>query len=470
MIGAGQLKMAFDLRTRTQIKLSGELTTDDLEVSYCFQGNDRVVAVSSFAAKESGTFSFPAGKRIQQMTLSEPYMEATSLAGYVLTEGPKDTRIGVVDLNTGKYIMTALKPTLDLYDQSYVIENLDGTLGLAPYRINGPGKTELVTLSLSPLGSSTSMELSPDGRYLAYSGYTRGTVWDLTTGRAAIVARGFRGAWWTPEDHLLGDFQALAKEPRTVRDISMKPPHATDMTYKLSDQAHLENGHLVEWKQEKNVWSFQASSPLDGSVQWTRLFQNDRPDYTTNYADTDLILSYTLKSTPAKTLLKGEPKLAAQAAGLKEKDAGRLLEIIGSGDGKTRAMVVVELPRSYDTVDGLSRAGDLIYLSTGDNRTLVYSLETGKQLRQIFGQLIAADATSGHVCAVNRRDEAIVLDHEGHELVHLALGKPARYATLREHGSLLVVLTADQTIHRYRIPEGEASSGKNGEQARDARP
>jgi hypothetical protein len=112
---------------------------------------------------------------------------------------------------------------------------------------------------------------------------------------------------------------------------------------------------------------------------------------------------------------------------------------------------VIEVPRTYDGVDGFTRVGDLLYLSTGDNRTIVYSMKNGSQLRQIFGSVVAADPVSGNICTANRRGEALVLDKDGAELQHLTLSSPLRFASLREKGAELVVLTADQRIHRFKI-------------------
>ena len=62
--------------------------------------------------------------------------------------------------------------------------------------------------------------------------------------------------------------------------------------------------------------------------------------------------------------------------------------------GKTIAQMVLELPLNFDGTDGLNRAGDLLYMTSSDNRTVVYSLTTGKQLRQIFGHVAAVDPES----------------------------------------------------------------------------
>jgi myo-inositol-hexaphosphate 3-phosphohydrolase len=93
----------------------------------------------------------------------------------------------------------------------------------------------------------------------------------------------------------------------------------------------------------------------------------------------------------------------------------------------------------------------LLYVSGEDNRTMVYALSTGKQLRQMFGEVEAVDPETGRVCTGNRRDEAVVYDAEGKELAHYHLGDAIRFGHFRNHGKELVVLTADQTVWTLKV-------------------
>jgi hypothetical protein len=310
-------------------------------------------------------------------------------------------------------------------------------------------------MPLSPLAPARSASISPNGRYLALSARTRGAVWDLANGKQIFLVRGFRSSWWTPEGKLFAEFTQTDKEhPAVVAELTPVPLLAKNTTYKLPEQTHLESNHLLEWKQDKKVWTLTAYSPADLSVKWTRQFAEGRPGYTTNDGDTDLIFSDLLVSPAAKEKLRINPVLKEQADAVKQKQAGRLIEVVNADDGTARAQVVVEVPLTYEGVGGFNRAGDLLYLSTGDNRTIVYSLKTGGQLRQFFGSVVAADTGSEEICSINRRDETIVFDKSGAELLHLSLGSPLRFAELRDHGRQLLVLTADQRIQHFKVPAG----------------
>jgi Zn-dependent protease with chaperone function/WD40 repeat protein len=454
LLGPGSYRLAFDLRSRSPIKISGALTSYEFPVSYCFEGNDKIIAVHAAEAAQSGVFSFPDGRRLQTLKLGLPFMTATTGAKYVLTSGFSGAAVTAVDVDATKYVFASKTPAVDIVGDSFVNENLDGSLFLGKLGEQTPAKMLRAIMPLSPLAPARSAAISPDGRYLALSARTRGAVWDLATGKQIFFVRGFRSSWWTPDGKLFVEFTKTDKDhPAVIAEFTPGPRLAKDMTYKLPDQAHLSNKYLLEWKsQSKKAWTLTAYSPDDLGVKWTRQFPDGRPAYTTNEGDPDLIFSELLQSPAAKEKLRSNPTLKDQADVVKQRAAGRLIEVVNAEDGAVRAQVVVEVPPTYEGVGGFTRVGDLLYLSTGDNRIIVYSLKTGIQLRQLYGTVVAADSASQTICTTNRRDETTVSDQSGAELLHLALGSPLRFAELRDHGTQLIVLTADQRVRRYTVP------------------
>ena len=98
--------------------------------------------------------------------------------------------------------------------------------------------------------------------------------------------------------------------------------------------------------------------------------------------------------------------------------------------------------------------GDNLYLSGVDNRTMVYSVATQAQLRQIFGYAIAVDTGSGRICTINRRDEAVVYDSDGHQVASYHTGEPLLFAHFEQDGNRLLLFTADQKIRIVQIEAG----------------
>lgn len=129
LFGQGSVKLAYDLKTRTPINLSNSL---QLTVSgaYAFEGSDKLAGISSMTS-QSGIFSFPDGKRLVKTNLYTGSMESVSAGDLVLVRDLKDYAVGVANLNTGKMLMTSKVPALDVYNDSIVTENPDGSLLLA---------------------------------------------------------------------------------------------------------------------------------------------------------------------------------------------------------------------------------------------------------------------------------------------------------------------------------------------------
>jgi WD40 repeat protein len=459
LIGGGSYKLAFDLRNRTQIKIGGAVNGEEITSSYAFQGNDRIVGVNTSNQKKSGVYSFPDGKRIKDFPLGLGLLKSTTKSDLLVAPGPQDFASALVDVDSGKYVFGTRSPGLDVFGTSVVSQYPDGSVVLETLHSKDPKDSVKMVLPLSPLAGTRVVAMSRDGRYLALSSRSRGSVWDLKTGEQMYTVRGFEGAWWSPEGKLMAEFPKTEQKKAAIVEMDMSPKGSKAGTYELDGKAHLNSGHLVEWKWEgKKAIVLNAHSLADNSVVWTRHFDEGRPGWTTNIGNDDLILDYPIVWAMGKEKLRTDAALKEEANSVKDKNAGRLVEVVNSADGSTRAQVVVEVPLSFDGTYGFNRVGDLLYLNAGDNRVIVYSMKTGAQLRQTFGNVISIDQASETVCILNRRDEAIVMDRNGIELAHLKLESPVRFARVREQGTELDVLTADQTLRRFKVGGGTAGA------------
>src|SRR5258708_28191152 len=116
-------------------------------------------------------------------------MTAATRGDYLLIRPIKDYQRGVMELNTKKISKVNERAALDIYDPFFVAEMRNGQVGL--YRME---KNELVAtavLSNFTLGRLRVTELSPDMKWLALSGRSRGGVWNLAKGEAALLLRSF---------------------------------------------------------------------------------------------------------------------------------------------------------------------------------------------------------------------------------------------------------------------------------------
>ena len=459
LIGPADRKIALDLRTRTQAKIGGPLVSK-VTGAYTFLGNDRVAGVNGSSPKDSGIFSFPDGKELRKLNLPFSELDSVSAAdgsSYVITNGFKDYLRSVADLDKGSVVIGSSTYGLDVWNQMVVAENGDGTIGLRkfePGRLTTLANVQPPQSQLAPLRSA---EISPDGRYLAASTRRRGGVWDLTTGKEMMLVAGFK-AGWSGNDDLMMEFPKKGKDDAKLVDFSVAKKQADTASYALKGM-HLQFGMLYEWKDAgKQAKELVVHRMTDGSELWTRTFNEGVPSYTASYGWKDLLFSFPLDSSYAKSQIKADPKLRNEAAAVKKKDDGRLVEVVDKATGKTIESVVVEVSEGYTGASGLNRVGELLYASTGDHRTLVYSLTNGQQLRQMFGTIVALDVATARVCLTNREDEAAVYDSTGKELAHLQVGSPLRFTNFVDAGSRLMLLGADQVVRMVPIATTGAMS------------
>jgi hypothetical protein len=462
LIGPSGQRLAFDLRNRTPISI-GSGIKNVIDGAYAFIGSDKVVGVvNSPNFKESGVFSFPDGKRLQSFPLGMGDLESVTGGNYVMSNSYANFAVGLADISAGRFIAASKTPSMDVWNDWMINENGDGSILLRKVADTTTPHTS-AALPLSPLGPSLRSAISPDGRLLALSARTRSGIWDLTTGKRLLLARQFNSAVFAADNSLYAEFPKHDKQDRGIQHISFAPVASAPVAYKEDDHTRLISGTLQEWKPSgKKGVELIVHSVADNSVLWRRTFDEGEPAHAPNLIHGSMLFSFPLKADFAKARLKEDSTLTAQAAKIKSRDTGRLVQVLDIANGNLLHEVVVEVPATYDGVEGLNIVGDSLYLTSDDNRTMVYTLSSGIQLRQIFGYVIAADPATGRICTVNRRDEAVIYDTQGQQLANFRMGSPLRFALFQSSekapADRLMVLTADQKIRTMEIPASVQSA------------
>ena len=480
LIGPGEQKLAFDLRSRTPVQLSGALK-DDVTGSYAFLGSDRVAGVNLFDPGSSGLFSFPDGRKVKPLRFEIPNLESVtgpgnrlmvrsgSLMGQAMnvddtkkkdatTIARYDDRQALVDLEAGKFLMGTRSSALDYWNDLVATQASTGEVGLT--RLDGKDAKDqrMVQLPTSPLSALYSVAMSPDGRFLAYSTRDRSALWDVANGKRLMLMRSFRSVRWTDPTTMIADFKKSDKGDRQLVRIDLKAMSSTlalgTLIQDPKDFERMENGYLTEWKQGKGKgWTLMLHSFADGGVLWTKTFTDGYPLWTITAGGSNLIFTYAMQTDAAKKACKEDRALAAEAASLKKKEIGGLVEVVDPKTGTTISRTVLEVPADYTGTNGLNMVDDLLLVTGGDNRTLAYSASTGKREWQAFAWVMAVDAASGRVAVWNRSNEAIVFNKDGHELLHTQVGDTIRYAAFEGGGGTLKVLTSDQSLHVLSVAE-----------------
>jgi hypothetical protein len=181
---------------------------------FIFLGNDRLVGINADNVKKSAVVKFPSGEELSELELWRKGMTAATRGDYLLIRPIKDYPLGVMDLKTKTIAKVNERAALDIYDPYFVAEMRNGQVGL--YRME---KNELIAttvLSNLTLGRLRVAELSPDMKWLALSGRSRGGVWNLTKGEAVLALRGFQGGYLSDDGYFFGDFPKYQEAERNV--------------------------------------------------------------------------------------------------------------------------------------------------------------------------------------------------------------------------------------------------------------
>lgn len=184
------------------------------------------------------------------------------------------------------------------------------------------------------------------------------------------------------------------------------------------------------------------------SVLWSTQFPKERPRHWLNSRSGTMALLWPVASKAASAEIKSSPTLSAQMSGLKEKEGDYLLKVLDLHNGKSLGQLLIETGKGSFRIREVVVNGDLIAISDNQNRTLVYSLSTGKQKGKIFGGRADVSPASNLLAAENGDGLMTLYDLE-------ALDKreqftfPSRISLLRfsDDGKRLFVLTANQTAY-----------------------
>jgi len=455
LFAGGDEKVAFDLKQRAVMKtgsgLKGAISGD-----YAFVGNDKVAGVNLTNVEKSGVFSFPEGKLIKKDTaMNFQSIRSVSNSGdnlHMLVYGLKDDTVAINDVGAGKFLMAIKGWALDEYAGTVVGEAPGGALVVGILGADAT-KQHHIDLPISPLPFFPRAVLSKDGKYFAMATMRRGGVWEVATGNRIAVLHGYSDATWTDDDTLYMDVPKDLGVERHIAQLSLTAKTLKDVAYKVDDDTVMRYGRMTNWKldEKKKTWTLSMHDPANDSVLWSKSFPDRYFSYTPSFGARDLIFNFDLSSHTAKEAIKADAKLASEAQAISDKKRARLIKVVDGNTGDEDGSLVVELPPNFAGTYGLDRAGDLLYVRGVDDRTSVYSIATGKQVRQLIGYVMGLDPVTARVFTANRIGEGMVYGADGKELAHYHLGDPIRYALFREGATMVTILTADQKVRTMKV-------------------
>jgi WD40 repeat protein len=452
--GTSVQSVIFDLTTRTTSSAKGDLK-EIISSGFAFVGPSKIVGNNTSNAKKSGVYTFPAGQSIANFEIFGSSLLPVTSGNYVLLRRAGKLSGGLLDLTTQKVTMINQRPLLDAYGDLVASEQRNGTLGLFDLTKVTP---QSVSLPKNPFGRLYAVDVTPDFKWLAVSGYSKGAVWDLAQDKMVFSLRGFRGAFFGDDKMFYADFPREEPLERNVAHLNLATRNVVAGPQIENSSAKQHGRSLIQFNPNKKnggYWenvTMEVRDAVTLSPLWSLSFPQERPRYWAAPREGTMTLLWPVASKAAASAAKSNPALMQQLKTLKEKEGDYLLRVLDVKSGKPLGELLIETGKGSFRISDVVTSGDWVVISDTQNRTLVYSLSSGRQKAKVFGKQAAVSALSNLLCVEN--GEGLL---NLYELTSFAerqqFAFPIRVSFVRfsEDGKRLFVLTADQTVYLLNL-------------------
>ncbi|HEX4002524.1 MAG TPA: M48 family metalloprotease [Candidatus Acidoferrales bacterium] len=460
--------IAVDVPSHQQISLHGSLS-EMVKGGFTFLDPGHMVAINRGNIADSAVFNFPSGEVAKRVPLGGSALSAAAHGDYVIVGPLKDAPVGILDLNTGKFaLLWKDSRALDAYDQTVVVQARNGEitlLDLAAKQI-----TAHAPLSLSPLGRLRADAVSPDLKWVALSGDTRGAVWNVQTAQRAFYTRSFHGAYFDGDSALFADYPKLEPVERSIGRLDLN-------TRNIGTLGAVNNeGSVRQWGQflvtrrpaSKNDGLFrdtvlEVRDVRGGGPLWTRALPKEQPEINFWPSAGTLLLGWSTATDAAKDELKSHPALQSRLSAMHDRSHAWLLEDLDATTEKEIGSIVIDTGKGSFRIETAYAAGDWIVVVDSDSRSLVYSLSSGDQKAAIFGTASIL-SPAAHLLAVENAPGTVDLYDtvSFQKRGELIFSSPVAVWKFSDDGTRLFVLTKDQAAYsfdpsRITLPNAAAS-------------
>lgn len=447
--------IAVDLTSHQQIALHGDLA-HNLKAGFAFLDPNRVVAANIYDLKKGVIMEFPSGKVLKQLAIGGSRLEAPAHGNYLLERPVKEGRVGMLDIEAQTFPLVMKKsPAVDVYDKVFVGQEPDGRIALMQL----PDFKVLADapLSLSPLGRLRAEAVSPDLRWIAVSGDTRGAVWNAWNGKRAFFTRGFRGAYFDGNEALLADFPKLDPAGRTIARMDLVT-FGSKETLPIDDKTAVWQWgqFLITRKPAGKGGSLDRNAVLDvsgvhdGHSLWTRTFPKEMPALSFGRHEGTLLFSWQVDEDSAKDEIKNSPALQARLAAIRDRKTTYLIEVVDAKSGTLIGSLLIDTGKGSFQVEGAYSSGDWVVIDDSHARTLVYSLKTGEQKAAFSGDRSTLSQPAGLYVVQNEIGKLDIYNLGTFDRrCQLVFSSPISIFDFSRDGTRLLVLTKAQTLYTF---------------------
>jgi hypothetical protein len=475
LVGHGRAELGYDLQTHEELKLAKRIK-ELIGREFTFLSNDKIAAADySNAQQKLALAQFPSGDAIDVFPMAAGGGIARATKGdYLLILGGT-VPVGVVDLKEKKAIMGYKSPGFDIYDQWFAGEAVGGELGV--FNMSDKNLVAKVHLPDSPLGRPRAVAFSPNGKWLAASGPTRGAIWNVETGERMFYTLGFEGAYFD-QDHFIGEFPKHEKTPprmfqfdpsdKSAKLLYALPETPGDSPAQAFNPARTwQLGELLmtlapqEGKQNMGKFLMQAYDVRTKAKLWEKNvrksrfeFFHSRPGRTV----TMLVIDYDAIKAEAKEDTALNAKLQA-IEGTEGKKDSYVLRVFDAQNGNDLGAVLVDTGKLSFRVIWATTVRDTVLVGDSINRTLVYSLKSGVQKGKILGDPRAISNDGSKMLIETDKGAADLYDIATLKtLAHFTFPSRIVHAEFTAEANKLMVLTADQSVYQVNMEGAPAST------------
>lgn len=451
---------AYDLQQRTETKLPWRIH-EVSRMSFTFAGPDEFDGLQYVGRNDLRLvrLKFPSGEKLDEFKVqANGWLSSSQNRDALLMRPAAAYPVGIIDLNSKKITQAFKNPAFAVYGGVYAGEQSSGEVALfstADSKMLGKLK-----LPESLLGRTRTSVFSADGKWLAVSQGSRGSLWNLENGQRTFLAKGFNGAFFE-NDQLITEFAKDPPNPSRVFQFDLQGS-SNKKLFDVSEGAFL---HTRSWQWDALLVSMhpenekenlgkghtilQVHDVHNNNVLWERRLHQGLPRlFYTPTAITMLIWDW----GGIKEAAKEDESISARLARLENKDTSYLLEAFEPKTGKLLGSVLVDTGKLSFRVSRGYTAGDKMFVIDASNhRTLLYSVKTGTQQGSLIGHPAAASPNGDKVLIQNEDGIADLYDTATLQSAqHFSF--PARIvdADFTADGSLYV-LTADQNVYQFNV-------------------
>lgn len=474
-IGHDSTNLVYDLKARSELKLEKHIKSI-MESHFVFKGPDEIDGFDWDNGKHRlNRLRFPSGEVVDRFALvASGNLSAPAKGDYLLLSRDDRFRVSMVDLTKKKATLSFQLPGVAVYDDIFAAETDGG--GIALVHASDNKVFDILRLPYSPLQSARVSSFSGDSRWLALSGPTRGAIWNLDSGKRTTYILGFEGATFDQDD-LIAKFPKRGSEAGHVAQFRAAGSGSTKLYELQREEQESEASLTVDQATYYSLRALEsrffqlgpllikviprAKSSGGGRLMvvcdvrnneklWEQAFSNGLPRlFYSRASDTlTMLTSYQEADT------RGDPALKAQLDAIPKKTSSRdayVLKVADARSGKALKTVVVDTGHGSFSIRTLEVTPKTVLVRDSDNRTLLYSLQSGKQLGKLFGAALAVSKSGEKMLVETGRGKADLVDISTLQpLAHYTFPSHIVWAEFADDGNLISVLTGDQTVYQLK--------------------